>query len=96
MTDYELDPEIATVARKLATTIDNYIVVWQQLETIEKKIKNHLDNPKSEKFDGFLRILASGANTAAIMSESGTSRIRSLSRTLYSLLDDDEAGNAEK
>lgn len=90
MTDYELDPEIATIARKLATTIDNYLVVWPQLEAIEKKIKNHLDNPKSEKFNGLLKIIASGANSAAIMSESCTSKIRSLSFTLYSLLGDEE------
>ena len=88
MTDYNLDPEIAAVARKLAETIDKHIVIWQQLEAIGKKLENHLDNPLAEKFDGFLRILASGADTAAIMSEVNTDKIRSLSRTLYSLLDD--------
>lgn len=88
MTDPETDKEITAAARKLAATIDQYVVIWQQLEAIGKKIKNHLDNPESKDFDGFLGILASGANSAAIMSESGTGQIRVLSRTLCSLLDD--------
>lgn len=94
MTDPETDKEITAAARKLAATIDQYVVIWQQLEAIEKKIKNHLDNPESKDFDGFLRILASGANSAAIMSESGTGQIRSLFRTLCSLIyDQKEAEN---
>lgn len=94
MTNPETDKEITATARKLAATIDKHIVIWQQLEAIEKKIKNHLDNPESRDFDGFLGILASGANSAAIMSESGTDQIRSLSRTLCSLIyDKKEAEN---
>lgn len=92
MTSREIDKEITATARKLAATIDKHIVIWQQLEMIEKKIKNHLDDPLSKDFDGFLGILASGANSAAIMSESGTSEIRSLSRALCSLIYDKKRG----
>ena len=82
------DSEIATVARKLAKTIDNHTQIMQQLAAIGKKIEDHVDNPESDTFDGLLGILARGANTAAIISETPTNEIRLLSATLRSLLDD--------
>ncbi|MFQ8869607.1 MAG: hypothetical protein ACLR7M_01465 [Varibaculum timonense] len=82
------DAEIATVARKLAKTIDGHTQIMQQLAVIGKKIEDLLDNPESEKFDGMLGILARGADTAAIISETITNKIRFLSATLRSLLDD--------
>lgn len=82
------DTEIATVARKLAKTIADYTQIMQQLAAIGKKIEGLLDNPESEKFDGMLGIIANGTDTAAIISESITNRIRLLSATLRSLLDD--------
>lgn len=78
--------EIATVARKLVATIDKQTKIMQQLTSIGKKIEDHLDSPESEKFDGLLRILAGGANTAALVSKTPINEIRSLSFTLYSLL----------
>lgn len=80
------DTEIATVARKLVATIDKQTKIMQQLTSIGKKIEDHLDSPESEKFDGLLRILAGGANTAALVSKPPINEIRSLSFTLYSLL----------
>ena len=82
------DAEIATVTCKLVATIDKQAKIMQQLTSIGKKIEDHLYSPESEKIDGFLRILAGGANTAAIVSETSINEIRSLSFTLYSLLDD--------
>lgn len=82
------DAEIATVASKLVATIDKQAKIMQQLTSIGKKIEDHLYSPESEKFDGLLRILAGGANTAALVSETPINEIRSLSFTLYSLLDD--------
>lgn len=80
------DTEIATVARKLVATIDKQTKIMQQLTSIGKKIEDYLDSPESEKFDGLLRILAGGANTAALVSKTPINEIRSLSFTLYSLL----------
>lgn len=80
------DTEIATVARKLVATIDKQTKIMQQLTSIGKKIEDHLDSPESEKFDGLLRILAGGANTAALVSKTPINEIRSFSFTLYSLL----------
>lgn len=88
MTSHDLDTEIATVARKLAATIDKYAKIMQQLTAIGKKIEDHLDNPESDEFTGLLGILARGADTAAIISETPTKEIRFLSATLRSLLDD--------
>lgn len=82
------DTEIATVARELAKTIDKHTQIMQQLAGIGKKIEDHLDNPESDEFAGLLGILAGGAETAAIISETPTKEIRSLSGTLRSLLDD--------
>lgn len=80
------DTEIATVARKLVATIDKQTKIMQQLTSIGKKIEDYLDSPESEKFDGLLRILAGGANAAALVSKTPINEIRSLSFTLYSLL----------
>ena len=80
------DTEIATVARKLVATIDKQTKIMQQLTSIGKKIEDHLDSPESEKFDGLLRILAGGANTASLVSKTPINEICSLSFTLYSLL----------
>ena len=88
MTNPEIDEEITATARKLAKTIDKHTQIMQQLAAIGKKIEDHLDNPESDEFTGLLGILARGADTAAIISETPTKEIRSLSRTLYSLLDD--------
>lgn len=94
MTNPEIDEEITATARKLAETIDNHIAIWQHLEMIGKKTEKHLDHPITKDFDGFLGILANGADTAAIMSEVGTDEIRSLSHTLCSLIyDKKEAEN---
>lgn len=82
------DAEIATVASKLVATIDKQAKIMQQLTSIGKKIEDHLYSPESEKVDGLLRILAGGANTATIVSKTPINEIRSLSFTLYSLLDD--------
>lgn len=82
------DAEIATIASKLVATIDKQAKIMQQLTSIGEKIEDHLYSPESEKFDGLLRILAGGANTAALVSETPINEIRSLSFTLYSLLDD--------
>lgn len=82
------DAEIAIVASKLVATIDKQAKIMQQLTSIGKKIEDHLYSPESEKVDGLLRILAGGASTAAIVSETPINEIRSLSFTLYSLLDD--------
>lgn len=82
------DTEIATVTCKLVATIDKQAKIMQQLTSIGKKIEDYLDSPESEKFDELLRILAGGANTVALVSETSINEIRSLSFTLYSLLDD--------
>ena len=80
------DDEIAAVTCKLVATIDKQTKIMQQLTFIGKKIEDYLDSPESEKFDGLLRILAGGANTAALVSTPPINEIRSLSFTLYSLL----------
>ena len=86
MTNPELDPEITATARKLAKTIDEHTQIMQHLAAIGKKIEDHLDNPESEKFDGMLMIIANGTDTAAIISETSTKKIRFLSANLLSLL----------
>lgn len=82
------DAEIATVALDLVKTIDKHTQIMQQLAAIGKKIEDHLDNPESDEFTGLLGLLAGGADTAAIISETSTNEIRFLSGTLRSLLDD--------
>lgn len=86
MTNPELNQEITATARKLAKTIDEHSQTMQQLAVIGKKIEDLLDNPESEKLDEMLGIIANGADTAAIISEIITRKIRFLSANLLSLL----------
>lgn len=89
------DAEIDTVASKLVATIDKQAKIMQQLSAASRAIQDYFDNPGMKTIEG-LKGLVSKAGAAASLTADTSDRIRHLSYQLRTLLDQEEAGNAEK
>lgn len=92
MTSREIDKEITATARQLTKTIEQHAQITIQLNHIATKITEHLENSNPKNSVG-LGVLAGGAGTAAILTETTTTRIRYLSYQLRTLLDGEESEN---
>lgn len=87
MTSHELDAQTTATAWLIAESIKRYYELSDELFKFGLQIVNVLENPQPEG-EKVLGVSAWDAAAAARLAAQIADRIRSLSRTLYSLLDD--------